>query len=183
LFLDDDTVILQQDFLSTLLREFDERPSSDALIPHGQASFALIEGRYDYHEPFFMTSRCMAYRRQVLEDLGGFVSDIIGQEDVEFVTRFYMAGKAVGLAANLNYYHPPLLVPNYRKPQAVGQSFYRLKKRYPLAIWLILLMNCMRHAPLLLLPWKRSREAGRFGYGFLLGVCRGIRCRENLTYT
>ena len=80
LFLDDDTVLLQADFLSTLVSRFVAHPEADALIPHGQAAFSLIDGRYDFHDPYFMTSRCTAYSRTVLTELGGFVSTFIGQE-------------------------------------------------------------------------------------------------------
>ena len=84
LFLDDDTVILQEDFLSKLLDVFQSNPNIDALVPHGNASFGLVKGKYDFHDPYFMTSRCTAYRRSVLAELGGFVDDFIGQEDVEY---------------------------------------------------------------------------------------------------
>jgi GT2 family glycosyltransferase len=170
LFLDDDTVILQQDFLERLDRVFSVNLAVDAVVPRGRASYALFADRYDYHDPFFMTSRCTAYRRSVLADLGGFVADFIGQEDVEFVIRFLLAGKRSLNVAELGYFHPPLLVPNFRKPKAVGHSFYLLKSRYPLVIWLITVLNCARHAPLFLLPVRRYREMGRFGVGFIAGV-------------
>jgi cellulose synthase/poly-beta-1,6-N-acetylglucosamine synthase-like glycosyltransferase len=182
LFLDDDTVILQQDFLSALVAEFEANPDSEAIVPHGSASYALVEDRYDYHHPYFMTSRCMAYRRSVLEELGGFVSDFVGQEDVEFVVRFILAGKRSVHSTCLAYHHPPLLVPNYRKPMAVGASFFKLKKRYPLFLWLLVLLNCCRHAPLVLLPSRKMKESGRFGLGFLLGIWQGVRKNHELTY-
>jgi len=129
-----------------------------------------------------MTSRCTAYRRSILAELGGFVDGFIGQEDVEFVVRFYMAGKKSLNSCNLEYYHPPLLVNNLRKPMAVGQSFYGVKNRYPLLVWLLLLVNCSRHAPLYLIPWGRFREMGRFGFGFLLGVVSGLFNRKGMQY-
>lgn len=117
LFLDDDTVLLQQDFLEVLDDEFRRKPRADAIIPHGHASFALIEGQYDHHDPYFMTSRCTAYRRQVLAELGGFVSHFVGQEDVEFVVRFLLAGKISICAAGLNYFHPPCWSPIFASPK------------------------------------------------------------------
>jgi cellulose synthase/poly-beta-1,6-N-acetylglucosamine synthase-like glycosyltransferase len=182
LLLDDDTVILQKDFLRTIMKIFEVNPTVDAVIPHGMASIAIIKGRYDFHDPYFMTSRCMAYRRSVLAELGGFVDNFIGQEDVEFVVRFHMVGKHALKAGELEYYHPPLLVNNLRKPMAVGQSFFRSRKRYPLMIWLLLLLNCSRHAPLYLVPWGRFREMGRFGLGFLLGVISGGCGKKELRY-
>lgn len=182
LFLDDDTVILQQDFLENLDRVFNEQLETDAVVPHGHAVYTVLEDRYDFHDPYFMTSRCTAYRRQVLHELSGFMNNFVGQEDVEFVTRFTIAGKMAINCPELNYYHPPLLVPNTRKPRAVGFSFFGLKGRYSLLIWLLLLANCARHAPLILLPVRRYKEQGRFGVGFLGGVFDGIRGSKEQVY-
>lgn len=182
LFLDDDTVILQEDFLDNLLAQFESHPDEDAIVPCGEASFAVIEGKYDYHDPFFMTSRCTAYRRTVLAELGGFYSDFIGQEDVEFVIRFLIADKKALNAADLKYHHPPLLVDNFRKPMAVGISFYGMRQRYRFPVWLLTLLNCSRHLPLVLVPLRRCREMGRFGIGFVLGLLSGVFNRANLKY-
>ena len=183
LFLDDDTVITQMDFLTIVAERFALEAGADALIPHGTASISLIADRYAFHDPYFMTSRCMAYRRQVLLELGGFISDFVGQEDVEFVIRFFMAGKNSAIEPRLNYFHPPLLVPNFRKPQAVGHSFCKLRKRYPLLLWLLVIANCSRHAPLYLLPARRFREMGRFGVGFITGVVASFFSKEGFRYS
>jgi GT2 family glycosyltransferase len=182
LFLDDDTVFMQENFLSTLLARFDSAPAVDAIVPHGEASFAMIEGRYDFHDPYFMTSRCTAYRRATIAELSGFMGSFIGQEDVEFVIRFLLAGKKSANCDRLNYYHPPLLVGNFRKPMAVGQSFFRLRRRYPLLLWLLVLLNCSRHAPLYLLPGRRNREMGRFGIGFFAGVIAALFKKKGFQY-
>lgn len=182
LFLDDDTVILQKDFLTTLERLFEQNSSVDAVVPHGHAVFSCVEDRYDFHDTYFMTSRCTAHRRSVLKELGGFMSCFVGQEDVEFVTRFVIAGKQSFNSDNLHYYHPPLLVPNTRKPRAVGFSFYGLKGRYSLLIWLLLLVNCARHAPLIFIPLRRLKEQGRFGIGFILGVFDGFFGKKGQMY-
>jgi GT2 family glycosyltransferase len=182
LFLDDDTVILQSDFLAILEQSFTENPDSDAVIPHGLASYALVQDRYDFHDPYFMTSRCTAYRRSLLTELGGFCDNFIGQEDVEFVIRFSMADKQSVIAPQLSYYHPPLLVNGWRKPMAVGFSFWQMHRRYPVCVWLLALLNCCRHAPLFILPGRRNREMGRFGIGFFFGVVSGIVNRKGLNY-
>lgn len=182
LFLDDDTVILQRDFLATLESVFTINPDADAVVPNGRASFGSIDDRYDFHDPYFMTSRCTAYRREVLQQLGGFVSHFVGQEDVEFVTRFTIAGKKGLCTDRLHYFHPPLLVPNTRKPRAVGFSFYNLKGRYSRVVWLLLLANCARHSFLYLLPKRRFREQGMFGLGFLLGIVDGLRGKKEQAY-
>ena len=182
LFLDDDTVLLQHDFLSVLDSVCTNNPAVDAVVPHGHAAWSCREDRYDFHDPYFMTSRCTAYRREVLQGLGGFMSHFVGQEDVEFVTRFIIAGKTAINCLELNYYHPPLLVPNTRKPRAVGFSFYGLIERYSFPVWLLLLANCARHAPLLLLPVRRYKEQGRFGIGFLGGIIDGISGSKEQVY-
>lgn len=182
LFLDDDTVILQHDFLRVLSDSCKINTGSGAIVPHGMASYALIEGRYDHHEPYFMTSRCTSYRRAVLAKLGGFMNHFVGQEDVEFVVRFIMAFKKVTNSPLLEYYHPPLLVPNFRKPKAVAFSFYGMKTRYPFIVWLLVILNCARHAPMYLLPVRRYREMGRFGLGFLTGVIVSMFKKKGFQY-
>lgn len=182
LFLDDDTVLLQHDFLSRLDDLFSAHPHADAIVPHGHAAYACLDDHYDFHDPYFMTSRCTAYRRLVLQQLGGFMDAFVGQEDVEFVTRFTIAGKTSINSDQLHYYHPPLLVPNTRKPRAVGFSFYGLKLRYSRLIWMLLLLNCARHAPLLLFPSRKCREQGRFGFGFLLGIIDGWQGKKGQVY-
>ena len=169
LFLDDDTVILQRDFLQHLEKAFIANSEVDVILPKGRASYALWPEKYDYHDPHFPTSRCTAYRRAVLEELGGFMSFFVGQEDVEFVIRLTLKGKKALNLPLLEYFHPPLLVPNLKKPMAVGISFAGLRKRYStLFLWLAAL-NCSRHIPLLLSPKRHHREMGRFGLGFLSG--------------
>jgi len=182
LFLDDDTVLLQHDFLSILDAFCTNNPAVEAVVPHGHAAYACIKDHYDYHDPYFMTSRCTAYRREVLQELFGFMDHFVGQEDVEFVTRFTIAGKTAVNCSKLNYFHPPLLVPNTRKPRAVGFSFFGLKKRYSWPVWILLILNCARHAPLMLLPGRRMKEQGRFGVGFLLGVLDGFKGSKEQVY-
>ncbi len=182
LFLDDDTILLQPNFISKLVVCFEENPGIDALVPHGTASYAIVEDKYSYHDPFFMTSRCTVYSRSVLTELCGFVSNFIGQEDVEFVIRFLLHGGKSLNVPELNYFHPPLLVGNFKKPMAVGMSFSGLKKNYSLVLWILVVLNCMRHAPLYLLPGRLNREMGRFGIGFFLGVIKGLLGSREVRY-
>jgi cellulose synthase/poly-beta-1,6-N-acetylglucosamine synthase-like glycosyltransferase len=178
LFLDDDTVILQRDFLQTLIDEF-ERSGADAVIPRGMASFCLYPSRYDYHDPYFPTSRCTAYRRDVLRELGGFVSSMIGQEDVEFTFRFIAAGKRYHYSDRLEYLHPPLILESSGKARAVGVSFAGLRDRYPLPVWIMLLLNGLRFLPMFLFPLKEEwKMMGRFSMGFLMGILSWFRGEE-----
>ncbi|MGQ0793469.1 MAG: glycosyltransferase [Deltaproteobacteria bacterium] len=177
LFLDDDTVILQPDFLSRLAREF-ESQRAEAIVPLGSASYSIIEGRYDFHDPYFPTNRCVAYRRDAIRELGGFVAEIIGQEDVEFVVRFVASGREFHKSSGLQYMHPPLVTGNIRKAAAVGYSFTRLRERYPLPIWLMLLANGLRFLPLYLAPTRKNRMQARFSLGFAVGIFYAITGRK-----
>lgn len=178
LFLDDDTVILQRDFLSILINEF-ESSKADAIMSLGSASYCLLKGRYSFHDPYFPSNRCMAHRREALRKLGGFLSEIIGQEDVELVIRFIASGMILRASSRLSYLHPPMIVNDLGKPAAVGVSFARLRKRYPLFIWLAMLLNGLRWFPLLLWPIStKCRMQGRFSAGFLLGIFYSIMGRK-----
>lgn len=178
LFLDDDTVIIQNDFLSNLIKEF-ETSSADAVIPHGSTSYCVLNGKYGFHDPYFPSNRCMAYKRDVLKELGGFVSEIIGQEDVELVVRFIASGKEFYYSRRLEFLHPPLILNNLNKAAAVGMSFVGLKNRYPLIIWIILLMNGSRYLPTLFFPIsKKLLMQGKFSLGFLLGILYSILGRK-----
>lgn len=169
-FLDDDTVILQRNFLSQLIQEFDIS-NADGIIPFGTSSYYLLKGRYGYHEPFFPTNRCMAYRRETLQELGGFWSGIIGQEDVEFSIRFIVARKKYFNFKKLEYYHPPLVLNNSNKAASVGYSFAKLRARYSLPIYLLLLLNGLRYLPLIIFPFSMKRKMqARFSLGFLKGI-------------
>lgn len=182
LFLDDDTVILQNDFLSQLVQLFETHVDCDAIVPYGRASYSLIAGKYGFHDPHFMTSRCTAYRRDALAELAGFISDFIGQEDVEFAARFHMKGLKPLYVNYLEYFHPPLLIDSIRKPMAVGISMYRTRNRYPVLIWALFMLNCMRHLPFVISPIKRWREQGRFALGFLCGAVNAIFKRDGCQY-
>jgi glycosyltransferase involved in cell wall biosynthesis len=174
LFLDDDTVILDGGFLSKLVSDFEEW-QPDAVIPRGSASYCLIEGRYCFHDPYYPSNRCMAYSRETLRELGGFVDGIIGQEDVEFVVRLTAARKKVIRSRSAGYMHPPLILGSMNKAAAVGASFAKLRNRYPLPVWVMLLINGARYLPKLAYPFStKYRMQGRFSLGFMLGIIYAI---------
>jgi len=178
LYLDDDTIILQNDFLSKLLEKF-KTIQPDGIMSHGYASFCEIDQLYQYHDPFFPTNRCMAYTREVLKELSGFNSSIIGQEDVEFNIRLELSKKNILKLSELNYLHPPLIQHNFRKSASVGLSYYNLKKRYPFSIWVLLLINGCRYLPYGLLSFKKKYlYQFKFSAGFLLGIFYGIKGKK-----
>lgn len=178
LFLDDDTIILDREFLSTLRDEF-VSSGADAVIPRGSASYCLVRERYSFHDPYFPTNRCMAYTRETLGELGGFVSEIIGQEDVEFALRLTAAKKKIHRSNLITYMHPPLILNNTNKAAAVGASFAKLRNRYPFFVWLMLLLNGSRYLPKLLFPMStKYRMQGRFSLGFVLGIWYSVTGRK-----
>lgn len=178
LFLDDDTIILNNSFLTRMLEVFDHK-QPDGIMPKGYASFCQIKNRYQYHDPFFPTNRCMAYTRDTLFEMKGFNSNIIGQEDVEFAVRLSISDKKIIEEPGLIYFHPPLLQNNYNKSAAVGLSYYNLKKEYPFIIWILLLINGCRYLPLGVLSFREKYiNQFRFSMGFLIGIIYGIRGKK-----
>jgi len=172
LFLDDDTVLMESDFLKNLATIFAADPGLDAVMPEGFASQALIKGRYEFHDPFFFTNRCMAYRKQCLIDLKGFDSNFIGQEDVEFAIRFMAKNYKYMQTHDLHYYHPPLIYDNTAKGYAVGASFANSK--YNPVMKFFLLINGTRWLPLYFMPGLKNRFMARFAAGFLKGFMHTI---------
>lgn len=178
LYLDDDTVILQSSFLSELVKMFTEKVP-DGIMPYGEASFCELKQQYQYHDPHYPTNRCMAYTSQLLEELGGFKSSIIGQEDVEFNIRLELSGKNIIQTDTLKYFHPPLIQQNFRKSASVGLSYYNLKDSYPILIWILLLLNGCRYLPCGLFFFKsRFLYQFKFSAGFFLGIIYGIRGKK-----
>jgi glycosyltransferase involved in cell wall biosynthesis len=174
LFLDDDTIILDKDFLSILVNEFNTS-GAEAVMPFGSASFCLIKEKYSFHDPYFPTNRCMAYKRETLLELKGFVSEIIGQEDVEFTLRLIAAQKKIHRSNLISYMHPPLITQNTNKAAAVGASFAKLRKRYSFVVWLMLLINGCRDLPKLIFPISTQyKMQGMFSLGFLFGIWYSI---------
>ena len=175
LYLDDDTIILQNSFLSELIKLFEDK-DPDGIMPYGLASFCELEQQYQYHDPHYPTNRCMAYRSELLKDLGGFKSSIIGQEDVEFNVRLILSGKNIIASGKLKYFHPPLIQHNFRKSASVGLSYYNLRKSYPALLWILLLLNGCRYLPCVFFSfWKKYLYQFKFSAGFFLGIIYGIR--------
>ncbi len=177
LFLDDDTVITDKKFLTHLLKLFNSNPKIDAVMPSGSSSYSRIKDHYNYHDPFFFTNRCMAYRKSCLIDLNGFDNSFIGQEDVELAIRFIVEDFIVLKTGSLKYYHPPLLFNNTAKGVAVGASFAQSK--FTALFKFFLLINGSRWLPLYLLPQPENKYKSIFAFGFLMGFLKTFLHGQN----
>lgn len=182
LFLDDDTIIADEHFLERLAIIFDSDSEVMAVVPKGHSSFSILKDRYEYHDPYFFTNRCMAYRKSVLRDLRGFDSNFIGQEDVEFAIRFLSKNLKHIKSADLQYFHPPLIVKNMSKPMSVGYSFANSK--HNLFVKLLFFLNGSRWLCLFLFPTKSNIQKGKFGLGYMLGFIKGVFSKKkSLSYS
>ena len=179
LFLDDDTVMLDDTFIEKLIALFEENDRLQGVMPYGRASYSVIAGRYAYHDPFFYTNRCMAYRRSCLIGMGGFDSSFLGQEDVEFAIRFIAKGYRAIKTKHLCYYHPPLIYRDSGKGEAVGLSF--ADSKYSLWVKLLLFLNGVRWLPLFVFQGVESKNKALFAYGFAKGFIYGFFKRSKKT--
>ncbi len=172
LFLDDDTVIWDKLFLKKLYSFFQDDIDLMAVIPKGNPLFCLIKECYSYHDPFFFTNRCMAYRRSCLIEMKGFDSNFIGQEDVELAIRFIAKGYKFIKTEEIQYYHPPLIVNKLDKAVAVGYSFGRSK--YKGWIKIFLGINGARWLPRIIVPTRKNVYMAKFSLGFILGFIKEL---------
>lgn len=172
LFLDDDTIILDQYFLTKLYHFFSNDLDLMSVIPKGSASYSLLKNRYAFHDPFFFTNRCLVHRRSCLIGFCGFDSSFVGQEDVELAIRFLAKSCKYLKSTELEYYHPPLIVNDPGKAMAVGLSFANSK--YSFIMKLILLANGARWIVRYLLPGPKNLYMGRFARGFAIGFIKGF---------
>lgn len=178
LLLDDDTIILQNDFLTKLIKNFKDN-DSEGIIPLGIASYCLVKGKYQYHDRFFPANKCTALRKSVLKELGGYMDEIIGQEDVEFYMRYSLAGKKFMKSTELEYFHPPFIFNDFKKAAAVGSSYTNIRNRYPFTIWLLLILNGLRYLPYIFIPLTtRIRMHIIFSTGFLVGIFYSLKGKD-----
>lgn len=174
LFLDDDTLILQRHFLSTLGERFQKMPEINYIVIPGEADRCLLRNRYSYLNGHSFGGACVAYRRQTLIKLGGFFNDMSSYEDIELLIRFTVTGGTVYREKELLYYHPPFYFTSWKKPISGGVSFFRMFRRYSLPVWLLCYVNALRFLPFMLLPSIRLRQWGKISCGFLIAPLLSI---------
>ena len=168
LFLDDDTILPQEDFLTKLVRMFEDNPATGNVQIPGEASYGLLRIKYDYLDKYSYASRCVAYRRGALIAIGGFFEELSSYEDIDLAIRYTIFDGRTQRAEGLLYRHPPLYFENWQKPLCNALSFLRLSLRYSWPIWFVCYMNALRFLPLLLSPHVKQRQWGRISAGFFL---------------
>ncbi len=174
LFLDDDTVILQSHFLRTLGKRFQRMPDIDCILIPGEAERCLLKYGDSYLDGYSFASRCVAYKRQTFIELGGFFNEMTSYEDIELSIRFSVTGGTIYREKELLYYHPPFYFTSWKKPISSGISFFRMRRRYSLPVWLLCYVNALRFLPFMLLPSLRLRQWGKISCGFLIAPLLSI---------
>jgi glycosyltransferase involved in cell wall biosynthesis len=179
LFLDDDTRILQADFLQLLYDRFGSFPAVDCVQIAGNADRCLKEFKYSYLDKFSFATRCVAYRRDRLVLIGGFIDSLKSYEDIEMSIRFILSGALVCQAEELQYYHPPLFFESLRKTITNGLSFLTLFPRYSFVLWMMCYLNACRFLPLLISPSLKQRQWGKISAGFIIApLYKLFRCTD-----
>jgi len=168
LFLDDDTRLLQRDFLKRAV-EIMALEKCDVLVPKAAPLFGLVRGCYDYLDEYSYANRCCLYTREALIRLGGFQRGIYSYEDIELGIRVTLSDMKVRLTDELKYLHPPLFFSAMNKPFSIGQSIFQLRRRYSFLVWLLVYLNALRFFPLGLWPFGRNRQLFKISLGVLLG--------------
>ncbi len=165
LFLDDDTRLLQKDFLQRALMIFKEL-NVDMIMPYAQGL------------PYSFATRCCLYRRTILETLNGFQSNLSAYEDIELGLRVVLWGARTLKTNALTYQHPAFFFDSLQKPLAIGQTILKLRNIYPWYIWLFIYLNALRFLPLGLIPTTCNRQ----WFKISLGVLMAPFFRKKFTY-
>jgi glycosyltransferase involved in cell wall biosynthesis len=167
LYLDDDTILPQQNFLSRLKKIYDADAEIGVVQVRGEASYGLWRNRYAYLDPYSFATRCVVYRRSALTKVGGFLEELASYEDIELAIRVALMNGKVVRTEDLYYRHPPLHFDGWEKPLCNGLSFLRLWRRYSKPVWFVCYLNALRFLPYLLLPGHKYRQWGKISAGFL----------------
>lgn len=182
LFLDDDTRILDNDFLEKLFYRFESLPSIDCIQISGKSDRSLIKNKYSYLDEFSFATRCVSYRRESIALIGGFIDSLNSYEDIELSIRFILSGGKVYKENLITYYHPPLYFHSWSKAISNGLSFFTLRTRYSFLLWLICYINALRYLLLLLSPITKHRQWGMISAGFLAAPMYYIFKVKNIIY-
>jgi hypothetical protein len=168
LFLDDDTRLLQNDFLEKALLLF-QQYAPDVIMPLGEGIAPLNKPKYTFLDSYSFATRCCLYKKSALESINGFHEDITSYEDIDLGIRLSMNHSKILKTNELRYLHSAVYFKSMRKPLAIGQSVWILQKYYPLPLWILLYLNGIRFLVLGLIPTTRNRQWFKISLGILIG--------------
>lgn len=167
LFLDDDTRLLQKDFLKRAWVIFTTK-NPDVIMPLGHPLYGLTQEKYCFLDDYSFANRCCLYKYSVLKNISGFKDSLKAYEDIEMSIRLSICGIKVLQSDELEYYHPPLYFSSLDKPLAIGQTIWQMKKDYSLLVWMIVYLNALRFLWYGLIPTPRHRQWFKISLGVLL---------------
>jgi len=167
LFLDDDTQILQKDFLHKALELF-KHTDADIIMPcaYGIASDKMPH--YHYLDNYSFAARCCLYKKSILDEVGVFRENITAYEDIDLGIRMRLRKAKILKTPLLEYHHPVLFFDSLQKPLAIGQSILKLRAYYPWYLWILIYLNALRFLPLILVPTMQNRQWFKISWGVFL---------------
>lgn len=166
LFLDDDTRLIQNDFLEKAISIF-KISNPDVIMPFGKALLCPQKPNYKILDSYSFATRCCLYKRSSLEAIRG-CRNLITYDDIELGIRMELWGGKVLKTDELEYYHPALYFDSLKKPIAIGQSIFQLRKSYPWYAWLLIYINALRFLPCILIPTTENRQWFKISFGVLI---------------
>lgn len=166
LFLDDDTRILQEDFLEKAMALFDKN-NVDVIIPEGRALYGIVKIKHDYFDRYSFGNAGCLYTRNILEKVGGFRNDLPSYEDIELGIRLNLINATMLITDELVYFHPPFYFPSMQKPISIGKSILKLRRHYSWPVWLVVFLNALRFLPYGLVPDSRYQQWFKISLGVL----------------
>ena len=167
LFLDDDTRILQKDFLAKSLDLLDQT-QADIVLVQGKPLYGLVKQRYCHLDQYSFANRCCLCQRKALENIGGFKAHLHSYEDIELSIRLIIYGFQIFKTDELTYFHPPFYFDSLRKPLSIGQTVFQIRHHYSFLVWLLVYLNALRFLPFGLIPKKSYQQWFRISLGVLL---------------
>ncbi len=167
LFLDDDSRIFQKDFLEMAM-VFLKEARCDILIPQAHSLYSIVNKHYGFLDKFSFTCRCSFYHRKIIEEAGGFLKGLQAYEDTELSIRLMINKPRVQYMEELNYFHPPLYFDSMRKPLAIGQTIFQIRRHYSFLVWLLVYFNALRFLPYGLIPNNVCRQWFKISLGVAL---------------
>lgn len=169
LFLDDDTRILQNNFLEHSLEIF-KKKNPDAIIPWGEAAYGLVKLKYDFFDHFSFGNAGVLYKRAILEQLKGFNQELQSYEDIELSIRLAIINAKILRTKELVYWHPPFYFYSMQKPFAIGKSVMKIRKKYSPLVWLFVYFNSLRFLIYGLSPNQVHRQWFKISLGIFLST-------------